>query len=31
MNRIKNGKTPCEVNVRFNEKVTELMGTNINF
>ena len=31
MNKIKNGKTPCEVNIRFNGKVTELMGTNINF
>ena len=32
MNKIlKNGKTPCDGNVRFNGKVTELMGTNINF
>ncbi len=31
MNKIKNGKTPCALNVHFNGKVTELMGTNINF
>ena len=31
MNEIKNGKTPCEVNGRFNGKITELMDTNINF
>ena len=31
MNKIKNRKKPCDVNVRSNGKVTELMGTNINF
>ena len=31
MNKIENGKTPCDMYVRFNGSVTELIGTNINF
>ena len=31
MNKIKNVKIPCDVYVLFNGKVTELIGTNINF
>ena len=31
MNKMKKkGKTSCEVNVRYNGKVIELIGTNIN-
>ena len=31
MNKIKNGKIPCDVYVLFNGRVSELIGTNINF
>ena len=32
MNKIKkNGNIPCDVYVLFNRRVTELIGTNINF
>ena len=30
-NKIKNEKIPCDVYVLFNKRVTELIGTNINF
>ena len=31
MNKIKNVKIPCDVYVRFNGRVTELISANINF
>ena len=31
MNKMKNGMIPCDVYVLFNGRVTELIGTNVNF